>query len=171
VHHLALPPWRHDLVVGNPDADVTATELTSNILYAAELVWHRVDQILRQHTLTRGSFNLLAALREAGEPLTPSALSSRMQITTATLTGIIDTLERRGLVERRPNPRDRRSVLVSIGAAGSRSLEDAVSVLAPREKVWASVITALERGRLLPLLGALENHLRALGPEPTGRPR
>lgn len=83
----------------------------------------------------------------------------------ATVTGLLDTLERRGLVQRRPHPTDRRSLLVSITDQGRRLLDELVSVLIEREKAWAAGIAHSDRQELIDLLGTLQNHLRSIPPE------
>jgi len=46
-------------------------------------------------------------------------LAERLRLTNATLTGIVDRLEKTGLVERTPNPDDRRSILIRITEKGA----------------------------------------------------
>ena len=62
--------------------------------------------------------NTLAVIEGAAEPLTPSEISDRTLISSATMTSTLDRLERQGLVRRLPNPEDRRSVLVEVTEAG-----------------------------------------------------
>lgn len=50
----------------------------------------------------------------AGGPLPAGEVSTRMHITTATMTTVLDTLERKGYIRRQPDPADRRRVLVDI---------------------------------------------------------
>ena len=62
-----------------------------------------------------------------GDGISVSELGERVSLDSSTLTGIIDRMERSGYVERRPNPDDRRSVLVFLTAnaheLGPRILE------------------------------------------------
>jgi DNA-binding MarR family transcriptional regulator len=62
-----------------------------------------------------------------GDGISIGELGERVSLDTSTLTGIIDRMERKGYVERRPNPDDRRSVLVFLTAKarelGPRILE------------------------------------------------
>ena len=56
----------------------------------------------------------MAIIDGAGEPLSPTTIAERLIVTTATVTSLLDTLEKRGLVVRQPDPADRRKLLVSI---------------------------------------------------------
>lgn len=57
--------------------------------------------------------------------LTPTAIAERLGVTTASVTGLLDRLATSGFVARRPNPRDRRSILVVLTEHGRRSVEAA----------------------------------------------
>ena len=83
-----------------------------------------VNRALRHHGLSAAGRQALAVLEGAGQPLSPTTIADRLIISTASMTSLLDTLERRGLVERRPDPDDRRRLLVSLTDAG-RSLVDA----------------------------------------------
>jgi DNA-binding MarR family transcriptional regulator len=146
----------------NPTADPSATELVINVLYTAELLGRHLDLALRAFGLSRGSHNALQILGGATEPLTPTEVSARLTVTSATVTGLLDTLEARGLVRRRPHPGDRRSVLVEITDDGRRLLADLVPKLIEHEKQWASALIPSRREQLLRLLGAVQDELRSL---------
>jgi DNA-binding MarR family transcriptional regulator len=147
--------------------------LTINVLYTAELLGRRLDQALRPFGLTRGSHNVLQILAGATEPITPSEVTARLTVTTATMTGLLDTLETRGLARRRPHPTDRRSVLVEITDDGRRLIDELVPQLIEHEKSWAAALPPTRREQLLRLLGAVQDTLRSLdhaaAPSPPGR--
>jgi DNA-binding MarR family transcriptional regulator len=83
---------------------IAAWQRTTHRLLAA------LDAELADLKLTPGEVNALAAL--AGGATTPRALADATAQRPSTLTGVVDRLERRGLVARRANPGDRRSLLV-----------------------------------------------------------
>jgi DNA-binding MarR family transcriptional regulator len=70
-----------------------------------------------------------ALCRVAAAPMTPGALAAALTIEPANCTPLIDDLEKRGLVERRPNPDDRRSKLVVATPAGARLGKRATGLL------------------------------------------
>ncbi|MEY2457056.1 MAG: hypothetical protein QOK06_2150 [Acidimicrobiaceae bacterium] len=57
-------------------------------------------------------------------PLCPNELGERRLVTRGTVTGVLDSLEERGLVVRTPHPDDRRMLLIELTAMGRRLLED-----------------------------------------------
>ena len=157
-------PFRvsRDYVERYPHADPAATEFAINVLYTAELLGRRLDQVLRDVGLTRGSFNVLQILEGATAPLTPTDVSSRLTVTSATVTGLLDTLEARGLVRREPHPSDRRSIQVTVTSAGQRLVDALVPELIEHEKAWAAGLAPPRRAQLLRLLGDVQDHLRSL---------
>jgi DNA-binding MarR family transcriptional regulator len=75
-----------------------------------------------------------AAARFLGERLAPSSVTSkqlgqRTKLDSATLTGILDRLEAMGLVERRPNPADRRAILICLSKKGKKLASDVHRVI------------------------------------------
>jgi len=74
-------------------------------------VYDYYDQRLSAFDLTPSQFFVFNALC-MGDGITVGEIGERVYLDSSTLTGIIDRMERSGYVERRPNPDDRRSVLV-----------------------------------------------------------
>lgn len=107
-----------------------------------------------RYDLTSQQFGLLAFLW-IEDGLSQAELSARSQIDRTTMGGIIDRLEKEGLVERRNHPADRRAYQVYLTAKG-RSLEDELCAVANRvqSKVNAP-LTADEQATLIRLLGKL----------------
>jgi DNA-binding MarR family transcriptional regulator len=72
----------------------------------------------RRHGLSNAAAQTLAIIEGAGEPLAPSIIAERLMITTGSMTSLLDTLERRGLVRRQAHPSDRRRLLVHLTDEG-----------------------------------------------------
>ena len=68
-------------------------------------------------------------LRALGASTRMKDLTEAMQITPAVVTGIVDRLERQGLVRRRPSGTDRRVVVVELTAAGTVARDEAADVM------------------------------------------
>jgi DNA-binding MarR family transcriptional regulator len=102
-------------------------------------------------------FDVLAALRRAGAPyeLSPGRLIRETLVTSGTMTNRVDRLEARGLVERLPDPRDRRGVLVRLTAGGRTTVDGALEGLLRRERDLLAGLTAAEQKRLAGLLRTL----------------
>src|SRR5688572_27524247 len=92
----------------------------------AAVVTRAVEDVLLEHGLTVGEFDVLATLRRGGAPyeMIPSALARVLMLSPAGMTNRVDRLEAAGLVDRRPDPADRRSSWVVLTRAG-RTLVDA----------------------------------------------
>jgi DNA-binding MarR family transcriptional regulator len=151
-----------DYAAKNPGADPTATELVVNVLLTAALFEGKLERFLREFKLTVGSLNAIVVVAGDPEPLTPSEVSRRMTIpiTTATMTGILDTLERNGYIERRRHLTDRRRVNLHLTAKGRRVTDDMGPRLSQHEKVWTKALNKTEREKLTDGLTRLTEHLR-----------
>jgi MarR family transcriptional regulator, organic hydroperoxide resistance regulator len=98
-----------------------------NLVAAMEATVHRVLEKLAAELadlgLTHGEVNALAQL-EPGTALTVAELLAATGQRASTLTGVLDRLERRGLIERALNPRDRRSFTVTLTEPGAAAAEE-----------------------------------------------
>lgn len=96
-------------------------------LVAANLEQH-ARAGLAEHGVDAGEFDVLAALlRQGGSyELSPSALAREALVSTSGMTKRLDRLERRGLLRRRPDPDDRRAVLVALSDDGVALARQAV---------------------------------------------
>lgn len=88
----------------------------------------RLNPIFSGFGLQPGEFDVLATLRRSGAPfaLTPTELYEVAMISSGSMTNRIDRLETAGLVERRPNPSDKRGTLVALTDAGVALIEKAI---------------------------------------------
>ena len=86
------------------------------------------DEAAAEHALTGAQARLLSLL--SLEPLPMRKLAQRLRCEPSNVTGIVDRLESRGLVERRPDPTDRRATLVTLterGAGVGRDIREAAA--------------------------------------------
>jgi DNA-binding MarR family transcriptional regulator len=88
------------------------------------------------HGLETWEFDVLAALRRAGEPnrLSPGQLLRETMVTSGTMTNRVDRLAGRGLVERDLHPDDKRGVLVRLTDAGRAAVDAALADLLAAER-------------------------------------
>ncbi|AMM22133.1 MarR family transcriptional regulator [Frondihabitans sp. PAMC 28766] len=102
-------------------------------------------------------FDVLAALRRAGEPfqLSPAQLVRVTMVTSGTLSNRLDLLEERGFVERRRNPEDGRGVLVHMTDEGRELVDRAMIALVASEETQLGALEREERNQLIELLRRL----------------
>jgi DNA-binding MarR family transcriptional regulator len=116
-----------------------------------------VGAVFAGHGLNVGEFDVLAALRRAGEPfeLRPTQLAQLTMLSPAGMTNRLDRLEAAGHVERRSDPDDRRSWIVGLTAQGRRVVDRAVAEHVANEERILSVLSPSERATLDKLLRKL----------------
>jgi DNA-binding MarR family transcriptional regulator len=109
------------------------------------------------HDLEGWEFDVLAALRRAGEPymLSPGALVAQTLVTSGTMTNRIDRLESRGLVARQPDPTDRRGVRVLLTTRGKEAVDSALADLLEREQELLGGLSTRQQEQLSGLLRSL----------------
>jgi DNA-binding MarR family transcriptional regulator len=89
-----------------------------------DLLEWALDIHLARHDLSFGRFIVMVHLMRApGHSLTPAELSEACSVTRATITGLVDTLEKAEQVIREPDPDDGRSFMVRLTLSGRRFLE------------------------------------------------
>ncbi|MGF7008944.1 MarR family winged helix-turn-helix transcriptional regulator [Aminobacter sp. BE322] len=120
-----LAQWNRE----RPDLDVAPMGLIGRISRLAQHLGREMEKTFARHGLNYASFDVLATLRRSGAPyaLSPGDLSATMMITSGTMTNRVDQLEKAGLVERRLNPDDRRSFIVSLTDKGFATIDAAVT--------------------------------------------
>ena len=155
-----------------PDLDPSATEVFLNLLRTGDEAFRAVEVHLAQHNITQGGFSVLMALwgscRREGvdSKLSPAALAERTGVTRATMTGLVDTLERDGLVRRAPDTDDRRMMTVELTSRGEKRL---MQILPNhfRQMAWLmSTLSESERKTLVRLLTKVLARAGANGESP-----
>ena len=132
-----------DYAEQTPDANVLATEAVMNTIRTADMAFDRIGKLLRPLGVSAAGGLVLGQLRDRGA-MSPSELGERLIVTRATVTGLLDSLERRGLVLRSANPDDRRSLLVEITPAGLEVIQQVRTIIHGRETAWMRVLTDAE---------------------------
>jgi DNA-binding MarR family transcriptional regulator len=142
-----------------PDLDPTAAHAFLHLLRAGDDVLHCCEAFMGEHGLTPGRFVVLIQLLNKAEDRpqahTPAELADMSGVTRATMTGLIDTLERDGLVKREPDPVDRRMMSVRLTERGHQVLQ---KVLPGHFRNMARVMSPLsdsERKTLVRLLSKI----------------
>ncbi len=96
-------------------------ECLLSIIYTGTMISRASFRYFQGTGLTDAQFNVLVQLKYAsGKKLSQSVLGRRLVVNKADMTGIIDRLEKAGLVVRRPHPGDRRVHMVAMTREGER---------------------------------------------------
>jgi DNA-binding MarR family transcriptional regulator len=121
--------------------------------------------ILEPFELHPREFAVLRAVSvEDGQ--TQQALGDRLQIPRSRMVSIVDELEARGFLERRPNPADRRVREIHVTAAGRKVIDQAFAQALAYEQQVTEPLTAAERDQLFGLLERLSGGLGLAGAHP-----
>ncbi len=134
----------------NPSALKTGAELmrTGSDLLAA------FEAILNRSGLSQGRFlTLIVMNRTPDEEINPSSLAQKLGVTRATMTGLLDGLQKKGLIERRTPADDRRKVGVRLTANGRRTLDN---ILPDYYRHFAKLTTYLDEGERQTLISLLK---------------
>jgi DNA-binding MarR family transcriptional regulator len=145
-----MEAWRQE----RPDLDTAPMEVLSRVTRLARHLDRARRSAFAEHGLESWEFDVLAALRREGPPyeLSPGRLLASTMVTSGTMTARVDKLVDRGLVSRRPDPLDRRGVLVRLTAPGRTAVDAALAGLLAREEVLLAGLGAAERVELAGLL-------------------
>ncbi|KQY60204.1 MarR family transcriptional regulator [Aeromicrobium sp. Root495] len=133
-----------------PDLDVTPMQVLSRVSRLARHLDQARKTAFAAHELESWEFDVLSALRRSGHPyeLSPGRLVAETFVTSGTMTNRIDRLTGRGLVQRRPDPEDRRGVLVQLTDDGRARVDAAVAELLGHESAILAGLPAPARERL-----------------------
>ncbi|MBI5423198.1 MAG: MarR family transcriptional regulator [Opitutae bacterium] len=156
-----------------PELVPSAAEAYLHLLRTADDVFALSESRLAAHGISQGRFGVLMLLWRSSEPRTgdvpitqppcgprtPAELADAAGVTRATMTGLIDTLERDGYVVREPDPSDRRMLFVRL----TRKAENFLTKFLPIHFRGASevmgALTESERKTLVRLLGKIQQQV------------
>lgn len=142
--------------------EVEAPETLDAISQLAELLSHAAGRLRRGSSahlsplgLTYGQAKLLRIVAGAGQPLRMAEIASQLDVVPRSATTMVDGVESAGLVLRRPDPEDRRSILVELTPAGHHLQQSLALARRQSAQVVFGSLVIEERSELLRLLGAL----------------
>lgn len=150
---LLVQAWARE----RPDLDLAPVEVFSRITRLARHLDLARRRAFTEHEIETWEFDVLAALRRAGAPyeLSPGRLLRETLVTSGTMTNRVDRLASRGLVERLPDPDDRRGVLVRLTPEGKEAVDGAFEALLAAETELLADLPTSDRHQLAELLRPL----------------
>ena len=124
----------------------------------------------RRASVSRGEMGVLGLLSQCGTT-SPTNLAESLNVTTARIANTLKTLERKGFVRRKTNPKDRRGVIVTIPPEGRRYGKEQYGAAVADTRDLLAALTEDERSQLADLAerlvaSAAEKRGVALPPSP-----
>ena len=144
--------------------DVEGIRLCFRTLSLATAIDRDCAALLAPHGLSEGRFVLLFLLDAAPDGLAPNMLAQRAGVTRATVTGLLDGLEREGLVARHAEASDRRALRIRLTRKGQQIAQQ---VFAQHSHWIAGLyggLSASERQQLATLLDKVAANLERPAP-------
>jgi DNA-binding MarR family transcriptional regulator len=138
--------------IGEQELDFAAMAAVSNIYRAANAIRNQLEQqVLAEEDLSWAAFTVLFVLWIWGDQQTRH-LAAEAGVTKGTLTGVLKTLEKRGLARRRGHEQDGRLVLVSLEPRGQDVIERLFPAFNRGEALVSASLTPREKDQLAALL-------------------
>ena len=134
---------RQQWAAHRPDLDTSPMEIVGLLKRVNALLDRGVEPLYEGSPLTAPELDLLVPLRHAEEPCIARRIAEHQGMSRAGISKALAKLEKRGFIERTPNPADRRASLISVTEAG----KSAVDELFPRHlDVEARLLAGLGMG-------------------------
>lgn len=133
-------------------------EALLNLFRTHDQLHNRFGRLFREYDLTHSQYNVLRILRGEGQPMPCLEIGERMIQVVPAMTGLLDRLEKQGLVTRRRCTQDRRVVYVEITPKALELLE---AMDTPVSELHKEVVGHLTRAELKQLSQLLEKARRA----------
>jgi DNA-binding MarR family transcriptional regulator len=157
-----------------PGASRSAAEVAANLVRTATAFVSAIERWPRQAAnLSASAFQTLAILEGADEPLAAHVIGERLLVRSASMTSLLDTLERRRLVERHPHPTDRRKILIFLTEEGRRIVNATLPVQHAVITAAVGDVSEADREQLLTVLATILTRLGIMAerPLPVPKPR
>lgn len=138
-----------------PKVETSALEITGRLDRIARHLDRRATEAMTESGLSCRDLEVLGALRRSGCGLPAGQLARAAMLSSGGMTGQADRLANAGLIERHPDPQDRRTVLVSLTPEGKGAAEDALKAYLGAGDEALSVLSDDERETLSELLRKL----------------
>jgi len=127
-----------------------------NLVLTADLLVKRISGLVQPFELSPASGLVLSMLADSETPLPPHKIAERLIISRATVTGLIDSLERRGYARRTPHGSDRRMLLVELTETGRQAADAFRPIVHQNQKKWLEALSESEQERLIATLHQLQ---------------
>lgn len=152
-HHIdaVIQQW----LIQKPDLESQEMKLIAQLVNCTTLISQKLETLYESYGINRGEFDVLSALRRSGSPyqLSPTMIFSTLMITSGTMTNRLQQLQKKGLIQRSPNPEDARSLLVILSDEGLTLIDKLIYQHVALEKSLNQLLPAKIREELESGLG------------------
>lgn len=142
-----------------PKLDYSAKQIVGRIIRLDHLFRDQFDGVTATFGIKPAEFGILTVLRSEGAPyaLAPNAINQRRfnTLSSGGMTNILHDLEKRGLVERLPDPSDGRGVLIRLTPRALGMIDTVIEARVTQEHRWIAALDSRERATLEGLLRKL----------------
>ena len=146
-----------------PELDPSANESFMHLLRTGDLVFEAINRFLTHNNISQGRFTVMMLLRRPWvETCTPASLAEESGVTRATMTGLLDTLEKDGMVVRQADTHDRRTLHVQLTDQGRACMNSIVPNYYQGVSRIMNPLSLPERKELVRLLQKLQEELTPL---------
>lgn len=146
--HENSDPW---VLYSNLQFHKVATELENQF-----------DSFLAPYNLSSGRFTLLYILNDAPEGIIPSELSNRVGVTQATISGLINSMEKAELVKREMHQKDGRSFVIKLTDKGQTLIRELIPQWIPKVSHFWGQFSAEERPLVSSILEKMVKHANSI---------
>jgi DNA-binding MarR family transcriptional regulator len=145
-----ITEWRRE----RPDLDVSPIGVIGRLHRLALALTEQLAIVYREHGLSEGEFDVLAALRRAGEPFerAPGDLAQHTMVTSGAMTKRVDRLEEAGLVTRRVSQADGRGRVIALTPAGRERIDQAFEAHVANEHRLLAALDPADRAAIETIL-------------------
>lgn len=134
-----LENWRQQ----RPDLDFQPMAAVARIMRLSRILDKRLKDFLAGHDLEPGEFDVLTTIRRSGatEGMTTSAFHKASLVTAGAITNRLDRMAAKGLIERVPDPADRRVIRIVLTPRGTELID---TILADHLANYAKILEPLD---------------------------
>jgi DNA-binding MarR family transcriptional regulator len=146
-----------------PELDPDTALAFMYILKSGDECFRVVSRTFKERNLSHGKFMVLLHLKKQLDAeqtgLTPAEIADRALVTRATVSGLLDGLEKDGHIERRPDDRDRRKVMVVLTPEAIKLVDEVLPLHFKRVRDLMGCFDASENQALVTLLTKLNTYI------------
>ena len=145
-----LEQWSEE----RPELDTASLGVVIRVLSLHRAFVRQAGEALGPLELELFEYDVMSALRRQGKPysLTATQLAKATGLSSGAMTNRVDRLEERALVRRRPDPDDRRGVIVSLTGLGRKTIDNAIKLRLDAADGSLETLSSTEKRRLAALL-------------------